>query len=181
MNGSAATRGSAILIESLREDAQRLAPEPFAAKYGTGFLLVTAAGIDEKMGTSTTKLWLEGIDDDPAAHTAEVAVVVYPLRPRSESKTDLIAIGRDARNDVVIPDVSVSRFHAMAKRSAGGAFLMLDAGSTNGTTVNGASVPPRDAGQPTRLKPGDTVKIGQVEFTFTDATALQDFVRKAAG
>jgi len=181
MQGREAPKGSAVLIEALREDAGQLAPEQFAAKHGTGFLLVTAAGVDEKMATSTTKLWLEGIDADPAAHTADLAVVVYPLRPRSESETDIVAMGRDARNDVVIPDVSVSRFHAMAKRSANGAFLMLDAGSTNGTTVNGTSVPPRGAGQPTRLKPGDTVKIGQVEFTFTDAGSLQDFVRKSAG
>jgi hypothetical protein len=181
MKGSQASEGTAVLIEALQADAQRLSAEQFAAKHGTGFLLVTAAGVDENMATSTTKLWLEGIDDDPAAHTADLAIVVYPLRPRSESQTDLVAMGRDARNDVVIPDVSVSRFHAMAKRNDSGAFLMLDAGSTNGTTVNGSSVPPRGAGPPTRLKPGDTVKIGQVEFTFTDAASLQEFVRKAAG
>ena len=47
--------------------------------------------------------------------------------------------------------------------------------------MNGASVPPRGAGPPTPLKPGDNVRLGQVEFTFTDARALREFVLKMGG
>ena len=59
--------------------------------------------------------------------------------------------------------------------------MIHDEGSSNGTTVNGAFVPGRDMGPPTQLKPGDTVKLGQVETTFTDAKALRDFALKMGG
>ena len=39
----------------------------------------------------------------------------------------------------------------------------------------------RGAGPPTPLKPGDTVRLGQVEFTFTDAAALREFALQAGG
>ena len=55
---------------------------------------------------------------------------------------------------------------------------MLDAGSTNGTTVNGVSVPPKGAGAPVDLKTGDSVRLGQMEFTFLEAEALREFVLK---
>jgi hypothetical protein len=47
--------------------------------------------------------------------------------------------------------------------------------------VNGVSVPARGAGPPKPVKPGDTVKFGQVEFTFTDARALREYALQAAG
>jgi pSer/pThr/pTyr-binding forkhead associated (FHA) protein len=81
---------------------------------------------------------------------------------------------------VVIPDLSVSRFHAFMKRSASGTFLVQDAGSTNGTTVNGASVLARGSGPPTEIKAGDNVRVGQLEFTFVDAVGLRAFALQSA-
>jgi len=54
-----------------------------------------------------------------------------------------------------------------------------DAGSTNGTLVNGESVLTSGAGPARRLKPGDNVRLGHVELTFTDARALREFVLRA--
>jgi hypothetical protein len=171
--------GTALTVEELHADAQ-LAPEEFEARYGNGFLLVTAAGLDSPKET-TTQLLLDGVDEDPGAHTAGLAVVVYPLRQRDLLGGHLVTIGREKTHDIVIPDPSVSRFHAFAKQDESGAFLLQDAGSTNGTIVNGASVPARGAGPPVRLKPGDTVRLGQLETTFTDARALREFVLQAGG
>jgi hypothetical protein len=53
--------------------------------------------------------------------------------------------------------------------------------SSNGTSVNGISVMARGVGPPTPVKPGDTVRIGQVEFTFTDARALHEFAIQVGG
>jgi hypothetical protein len=178
-SGGQAPYGTALAIEELHGDA-KLAPEEFEAMYGNGFLLVTAAGLESSKGT-TTQLLLDGVDEDPGAHTAGLAVVVYPLRQRDILGGHLVTIGREATHDIVIPDPSVSRFHAFAKQGEDGGFLLQDAGSTNGTSVNGASVPARGAGPPTRLKPGDTVRLGQLESTFTDARALREFVLQAGG
>ena len=50
---------------------------------------------------------------------------------------------------------------------------MQDAGSTNGTTVNGHAVPRQGHGPPTELSSGDDVRLGQVELTFLDSDALR--------
>ena len=172
--------GSAVLIESLYEDAKSLGADDFQARHGNGFLLVSARS--NGPGGSTSTVMLLGDDTgDPNGHTADLALVVYPLRGKQGSADPLITMGRQAQHDVVIPDKSVTRFHAFAKLGANGEFLLQDTGSTNGTTVNGASVPPRGTGPPTPLKPGDNVRLGQVEFTFTDARALREFVLKMGG
>jgi pSer/pThr/pTyr-binding forkhead associated (FHA) protein len=87
----------------------------------------------------------------------------------------LITLGRTANNDVVVPDVSVSRFHAFVKAQEGGPMQIQDAKSTNGTTVNGSSIPAQGHGPAVDLKSGDSIRIGQVEFTFVDAAAMREF------
>ncbi|MDH3211321.1 MAG: FHA domain-containing protein [Myxococcales bacterium] len=181
VGGGESPPGAALPIEALAEDARSLTPEAFEARHGSGFLMVSAAGGRASKGSTSTHLYLEGEDGDPGARTANLAVVVYPLQPKASSDEHLVTIGRETRHDVVIPDPSVSRFHAFAKSVGDGTFLLQDMGSTNGTSVNGVSVPPRGAGPPTSVKPGDTVRVGQVEFTFTDARALHEFALQVGG
>lgn len=171
--------GTALTVDDLHPAAQ-LGLEEFEERYGNGFLMVTATGLDSTKGT-TTQLLLDGVDQDPGAHTAGLAVVVYPLRQRDILGGHLVTIGREKTHDIVIPDPSISRFHAFAKQDEDGGFLLQDAGSTNGTSVNGESVPARGVGQPTRLKPGDNVRLGQLESTFSDARALREFVLQTCG
>jgi hypothetical protein len=168
--------GSAIPIESLAPDARSLAPDAFAARHGNGFLLFTAKRLDGPESTNSTKLMLDDGDREaPDGRTAGLAVVVYPMRSRDPSKGPIVTLGRDSKQDVVIPDMSVSRFHAFAKPGPDGALLLQDAGSTNGTTVNGQSVLTAGAGPARRLGPGDNVRLGHIELTFTDARALREF------
>jgi hypothetical protein len=171
--------GNAIPIEALAEDARGLTPEGFEEKFGTGFLMVTAANLNGSRSVTGTELLLDD-EGDVAGQTASLAVVVYPLRPRAETPGHLVMLGRDPSHDVVVPDPSVSRIHAFAKRESNGTFVVQDMGSSNGTTVNGQSVAPRGAGAATLLKPGDTLRMGQVEFTFTDARALREFAIQLA-
>jgi pSer/pThr/pTyr-binding forkhead associated (FHA) protein len=76
-----------------------------------------------------------------------------------------------------VRDVSVSRFHAFLKSGDGGGLQIQDAGSTNGTAVNGRPAPPRGEGAPLELKSGDRVRIGQVHLTFLDSESLIDVLR----
>jgi pSer/pThr/pTyr-binding forkhead associated (FHA) protein len=66
------------------------------------------------------------------------------------------ALGRDAGNDIVINDEAASARHALVE-FADGEWWVEDAGSTNGTVVNGAVVRSRE-----RLHYGDELAIGRV-------------------
>jgi eukaryotic-like serine/threonine-protein kinase len=55
-----------------------------------------------------------------------------------------------------------SRNHASIDRN-GTAYILTDLGSTNGTTLNGAPLQPQ---RPYPLKPGDRIRIGEVELEF---------------
>jgi pSer/pThr/pTyr-binding forkhead associated (FHA) protein len=72
-----------------------------------------------------------------------------------------LSIGRGADNDLsIIGDDYVSARHARFEPRRDGVYLE-DAGSTNGTFVNGIRLT-RDR----RLAPGDLVKIGETEMRF---------------
>jgi hypothetical protein len=173
--------GSAQPLEAFFESAERLDPEAFEAEQGSGFLIVSAASVD-KARSDNTRLLLASSDDEGAGgRTADVAVVVYALRTATAQSGHLVTIGRDPKHDLVIPDPSVSRFHAYVKRGDDGAFTVQDMASTNGTTVNGVNAPARGAGPPVAVKPGDTICFGQVQLTFTDSRALREFVLQTGG
>jgi class 3 adenylate cyclase len=70
-------------------------------------------------------------------------------------------IGRAAdRCELVLAHATVSRRHARLVL-AGESLRIEDQGSTNGTAVNGVGV---EAGAPAALRPGDRIRIGEIEL-----------------
>jgi pSer/pThr/pTyr-binding forkhead associated (FHA) protein len=69
-------------------------------------------------------------------------------------------VGRVDANDVAIEDDSVSRRHAEVRKSGTG-FIVRDLQSANGTFLNGERV------SEAPLRPGDVVKFGVVEFSYS--------------
>jgi len=66
------------------------------------------------------------------------------------------AIGRDAGNDIALPDEAASARHATLE-VRDGEWWIEDLGSTNGTLVNGVRIDGRE-----RVRPGDEIAIGRV-------------------
>ena len=64
-----------------------------------------------------------------------------------------VRLGRGSDNEIVLPDVSVSRYHAELSQEDG-SWYVQDLKSTNGVEVNRAPV------QRARLQPGDRLGIG---------------------
>ena len=170
--------GSGLRIEDLRADASRLSAEDFAEQYGNAFLLLSSASFRQSKSASSTEVLLLDLGEDVAERTAGVSVQILPIRASKSSLNHLITVGRTSKNDVTISDISVSRFHAFFKRSPAGGFQLHDAGSTNGTTVNGSSVCTREAGPPTNVTSGDNIRFGQVDVTFLEVDALRSYVEK---
>jgi FHA domain/DUF1707 SHOCT-like domain len=86
-----------------------------------------------------------------------------PLRFMLPSGTKMsFTIGRDAACDLVLSDMTVSRSHAGLRR-VGDGWLLTDAGSTNGTRLNGWRVT-----EPVPLRAGDEVMFGALTMVVTD-------------
>jgi diguanylate cyclase (GGDEF)-like protein len=69
-----------------------------------------------------------------------------------------IIIGRDEAADLQLVDATVSKQHAKLMHESGGALLVVDLNSTNGTAVNGQPI------TRTILRPGDHLEIGGVSL-----------------
>ena len=172
---TAPSRGSGVSIRDLRAAAQKLPRAEFEQRYGRVFLLLSATDFAAPPGLMT-EVGMGG----PARmeSTASLSLIVYAVRHNGHSAGHLITVGRAPDNDVVVPDASISRFHAYVKEGADRQWLIQDAGSTNGTGVNGHAVPRQGSGSPIALKSGDDVRLGQVELTFLDADALLSFAMR---
>jgi pSer/pThr/pTyr-binding forkhead associated (FHA) protein/uncharacterized RDD family membrane protein YckC len=72
-----------------------------------------------------------------------------------------VNIGRELDNTLRLADPSISRHHAVLRRTTTG-YEVQDLGSSNGVLINGVKV---DSGP---LKDGDRITLGQMQLTFVD-------------
>jgi hypothetical protein len=109
----------------------------------------------------------EGQDEFPFPHDeleAGQGLLLVKRGPNAGS-TFLIesaetSVGRNTESDVFLDDVTVSRVHASIQRREDGSFFVRDAGSLNGTYVNGEQV------DETKLASSDEVQIGKFKLVF---------------
>ncbi|MDH3797842.1 MAG: FHA domain-containing protein, partial [Desulfobacterales bacterium] len=80
----------------------------------------------------------------------------YPATPHGA-----YYIGRINGNDMIMPDYAISKRHAIIDVEDG-AYYLRDAGSTNGTKINGS----RLAKKRVMLKDKDVIGFARYEFTF---------------
>ena len=78
---------------------------------------------------------------------------------------DEISVGRDPRADILLDDSTVSRAHAVFRRT-GSTFMVIDSGSLNGTYVN------RQRVDQSALKNGDEIMIGKFRLVFFTKSAV---------
>lgn len=69
-------------------------------------------------------------------------------------------IGRESANEIVVPDINISRVHAEIHMQPNGQWVVTDLGSTNGLYVNGQKV------QSATLKDADMITIGTSTLEF---------------
>lgn len=94
---------------------------------------------------------------------------IAPLRKRSAAGRpyqNRISVGRATNNDIVLRHHSVSKFHGWFECDADGQYLVTDAGSKNGTVLNGA---PLQKGDLKAISSGDRLEFGRVAATICGA------------
>lgn len=104
--------------------------------------------------------------DAGRAAKRRMAGYLAPPEPRAfvlpSGAQNNFTIGRDMACDLVLPDMTVSRSHAGLRREAG-RWLLTDAGSTNGTRLNGWRVT-----EPVPLRAGDKITFGAMTMIVTE-------------
>jgi hypothetical protein len=73
---------------------------------------------------------------------------------------DVTRIGRQKDNDIILPNTTVHRHHAILRRDPGGGFAMMDLDTVNGVVVNGKKV------KSCKLTDGDVIELGEVRMRF---------------
>jgi hypothetical protein len=92
----------------------------------------------------------------------------YPATPRGS-----YYIGRINGNDMIMPDYAISKRHAIIEIDDG-TYYIRDAGSTNGTKINGMRLGKKRA----KLSDKDTIGFARYEFTFLYPKSLYNMLRE---
>lgn len=92
----------------------------------------------------------------------------YPATPRGS-----FYIGRINGNDMIMPDYAISKRHAIIDIEDG-AYYLRDAGSTNGTKINGSRLGKKRV----KLKDKDVIAFARYEFTFLYPKSLYNMLRE---
>jgi pSer/pThr/pTyr-binding forkhead associated (FHA) protein len=108
----------------------------------------------------------------PGQHPNAMAVTPIAKRGQTNPYSWMITIGRTRNNDIVLADVSISKLHAWIRRKPDDAgvdrFTVTDAGSRNGTFIDGAPL----RGETGQLPLGAHLRLGRVELVFVDGSML---------
>ena len=180
-------------LYTLVRDSRDLNRDGFASRYGESFLIYGLQADlpnrqpDFKTGyfpsvrrtslAATQRLpTLMAINaPDPDAPRGIVPIVKSDRNPY----TDRISVGRAASCDVVVPILHVSKLHAhFLRNERTHGWDVRDAGSTNGTFVNGRRA---DTGERLPVKSGDKVHLGSCESRFVDGGGLFDLLISPMG
>lgn len=105
------------------------------------------------------------------------AVVALVEKTKDNAFQRRVTLGRTTNNDIVLEDASVSRFHAWLQLNEKAVWEIVDAGSRNGTFVNGRRLAQK-VGQ--SLDNDQRVRIGSVELRFFTAKGFQDYLARRA-
>ena len=168
--------GSGLPVRELLGDVWNLSADDFEKQHGSAFLLMSAAELKQPTGPRATQVRGLPNEGNPSDRTAHLSLRVYPVVRTERSLFPFVTLGRTRNNDVVLPEVTISRFHAFFKQGDDGVMTLQDADSTNGTAVNSNPVPVQGKGPPIRLKSGDNLRFGSVELTFLSVQALREFI-----
>ena len=171
-----------VSLAALRNLAQEHEAEAFV-KYVQNPVLVGSAirsgiisssgmGNDTLNSTQIFEPSKSEISSLPASESLKHAIYPlvkgeYPATPRGA-----FYIGRINGNDMIMPDYAISKRHAIIDIEDG-LYYIRDAGSTNGTKVNGERLGKKRA----RLHDKDVVGFARYEFTFLYPKSLYNMLK----
>lgn len=129
-------------IDELRREGERGGREAFLARHPHPFLVLDSLGGDNDAELFATvggqKSPPRAVIRDGQVPNPRARAAVVEKRKGANAFDNMVTIGRAGNNDVALEVSSVSKFHAyFTKDTADGHWWLHDAGSSNGTWVDG--------------------------------------------
>jgi pSer/pThr/pTyr-binding forkhead associated (FHA) protein len=160
------------MIERIADCVSRFRKDPsgFEREVGEPILWVTALPPDPAEPDTAQRLYTYS-GAAPLPEDGE-PFVIRVRKWKENAFLRGITVGRTPNNDLVIDHRSISRFHAWLERTEEGRWQVADAGSKNGTVLEGARLSAR---KPSPLLGGERLRFGAVSATFL---LPPDFLRR---
>jgi predicted component of type VI protein secretion system len=165
-----------VASEDWRTRAATHTREQFAAAYPHPFMLALTNLPPAPVASPTLRLFEDTnmIDTLRAERRRRMtptdrAPAVFPVRKAQPTFPSMITVGRARNNDILLFDPIISKFHAYFSL-VDGQWMLADAGSSNGTRINGLTLAPKGPAAP--LRSGDELGFGHHSFRFLDAPGL---------
>jgi hypothetical protein len=163
--------------------ARRVGREPFCRHNGFWFLVGRHAMLRPDRPRNTLVMEIPpglpgGPPGVPQLIGESVETLVFAVRKVQQAFPHMITVGRTGNNDIVISDVSISKFHAWFRAADDGKLELADAGSRNGTWVGEDKLEPKAMSQ---VSMRSRVRFAKLQFTALDAGAFWDQAQVAGG
>ena len=148
----------------------RMGKNAFIGKYATyamvgiGMYGDLSEGPDPFQSTGTAAIQF-GNESSFVESTSLVGRAWIIKEPQYAPKGSAVRVGRDASNDLIVPEYSLSKNHCDF-RLEGEQLFVTDLGSLNGTLLNGKRIP---ANEEVPVQAGTILVLGRFQFEIVDA------------
>lgn len=164
---------SQYLDEFIRE-LRRDGDAAFRAHHAGPVIIVTRAAGEQKQDSGSETTVMAETSGWRIQQVSLINRVFAVSRGAFEKETPLI-LGRSEKvADIVIPDDSVSKRHALFEATRDG-LTITDCGSTNGTTIGEVELP---ANKPYLLRGGESIGIGNFSFLFHTPDGFVNYLKR---
>jgi len=152
--------------------------EPFLENFGHPFLLYPEKHGAGGFSTYHTRMADRGAGSRIAGSGKEIKQFRV-LRPNSEQAPSFpskMLVGRSTDRDFSIDHSTVSKRHAfIAHDDERQAYRLGDAGSTNGTFLNGQAV---ESGEPVFIRDGNIISFGDCDYMFFSPAGFVELLKR---
>jgi hypothetical protein len=166
------------IVQHYLETFLEVGEEAFLKEYNHPFLLFPEKHVPGGFATYHTRMADRGAGARIAGSGTEIRKFRV-LPPNPEHGKDFprkLLVGRGTDRDLTIDHSTVSKRHAfISYDEEKQAYKLGDAGSTNGTFVNGHSV---ESGDPVYIRDGNIVSFGECDYMFFSPQGFSDLLKR---